>query len=332
MAEVVDAPAETLDRGRDRQPELRESPGDGSSSPPPPPPRRRDRDLRERRDNWPPSRRDDPHDPRNRSPPLPPPPPPPPGPPRDDKDREYRRRSSPSPPTYRDRRHSPPRWSPPPGPFMRSRRDDGGYDRRRGSREVVMDRMTEVQSTSPRRSKLILKLIKKSNDCAVIFSAAYVISGPGVTVSSASKSGNGSELNSEDEADTNGKRRRHNKGPTKENDLLSAAPKAHPVSEPRRRHRPWSVNLTWRRHGARERRSRCKATDSRAMGLAAPWYRRGGTSVESLIPCSHRGRALVVKGAKEVENAKANSKYQDRVEGQRPRNFIRPVSMSFSSR
>ncbi|RWV79645.1 hypothetical protein GW17_00059190 [Ensete ventricosum] len=58
-----------------------------------------------------------------------------------------------------------------------------------------------------------------------------------------------------------------------------------------------------------------KATDSRAMGLAAPWYRRGGTSVESSIPCSHGGRALVVKGAGEVENAKANSKYQDRAEG-----------------
>ncbi|RWW49915.1 hypothetical protein BHE74_00043862 [Ensete ventricosum] len=57
----------------------------------------------------------------------------------------------------------------------------------------------------------------------------------------------------------------------------------------------------------------------------------GGTSVESLIPCSHGGRVLVIKGA-EVENAKANSKYQDRAEGQRPRNFIRPVSMDFSSR
>ncbi|RWW10726.1 hypothetical protein GW17_00025718 [Ensete ventricosum] len=68
------------------------------------------------------------------------------------------------------------------------------------------------------------------------------------------------------------------------------------------------------------------------MGLAAPWYRRGGTSVESLIPYSYGRRTLVVKGAEEVENAKANSKYQDRVEGQRPRNFIRPVSMDFSSR
>ncbi|RRT31314.1 hypothetical protein B296_00058623 [Ensete ventricosum] len=38
------------------------------------------------------------------------------------------------------------------------------------------------------------------------------------------------------------------------------------------------------------------------------------------------------KRAEEVENAKANSKYQDRVEGQRPRNFIRPMSMDFSAR
>ncbi|RWV96513.1 hypothetical protein GW17_00040766 [Ensete ventricosum] len=59
---------------------------------------------------------------------------------------------------------------------------------------------------------------------------------------------------------------------------------------------------------------------------------RGGTSVESSIPCSHEGRALVIKGVEEVENADANSKYQDRAEGQRPRNFIRPVSTGFSSR
>ncbi|RWV96678.1 hypothetical protein GW17_00040591 [Ensete ventricosum] len=83
---------------------------------------------------------------------------------------------------------------------------------------------------------------------------------------------------------------------------------------------------------SRRKGCRCKSTDSRAMGLAAPWYRRGGTSVESSIPCSHGGRALVVKGAEEVENAKANSKYQDRAEGQRPRNFITPMSMGFSSR
>ncbi|RRT47482.1 hypothetical protein B296_00053720 [Ensete ventricosum] len=57
-----------------------------------------------------------------------------------------------------------------------------------------------------------------------------------------------------------------------------------------------------------------------------PWYCRGGTSVESSIPCSHGGRALVVKGAKEVKNAETNSKYQDKAEGQMPKNFIRPSS------
>ncbi|RRT49247.1 hypothetical protein B296_00009373 [Ensete ventricosum] len=58
----------------------------------------------------------------------------------------------------------------------------------------------------------------------------------------------------------------------------------------------------------------------------------GETSVGSLIPCSHGGRTLVVKGVEEVENAEANSKYQDRAEGQRPRNFIRPVSIDLSLR
>ncbi|RRT45365.1 hypothetical protein B296_00046667 [Ensete ventricosum] len=57
---------------------------------------------------------------------------------------------------------------------------------------------------------------------------------------------------------------------------------------------------------------KCEATYSRAMGLAVPWYCRGKTSVEASIPCSHGGRALVVKGAEKVENAEANSKYQDR--------------------
>ncbi|RZR91644.1 hypothetical protein BHM03_00019810, partial [Ensete ventricosum] len=76
----------------------------------------------------------------------------------------------------------------------------------------------------------------------------------------------------------------------------------------------WRVELLQCSHslkGARQVRGqgrkgrRCKTTDSRAMGLVAPWYRRGGTSVESSIPCSHGERALVVKGAEEVENAKA---------------------------
>ncbi|RRT37283.1 hypothetical protein B296_00015119 [Ensete ventricosum] len=59
---------------------------------------------------------------------------------------------------------------------------------------------------------------------------------------------------------------------------------------------------------------------------------KGGTSVEASITCSHGGRVLVTKGAEKVENAEANSKYQDRAEGQRPRNFIRSVSTGFSSR
>ncbi|RZS29235.1 hypothetical protein BHM03_00062946 [Ensete ventricosum] len=58
----------------------------------------------------------------------------------------------------------------------------------------------------------------------------------------------------------------------------------------------------------------------------------GGTFIESSISYSNGGRALVVKGAEEVENVKTNSRYQDRAKGQRLRNFIRPMSMSFSSR
>ncbi|RZR74114.1 hypothetical protein BHM03_00032211 [Ensete ventricosum] len=94
----------------------------------------------------------------------------------------------------------------------------------------------------------------------------------------------------------------------------------------------FSAHIRLREPDKSEDKAECKSTDSRAMGLAAPWYYRGGTSVESSIPCSHGGRALVVKWAEEVENAKANSKYQDMTEEQRPRNFIRPMSMGFSSR
>ncbi|RZS21724.1 hypothetical protein BHM03_00054397 [Ensete ventricosum] len=52
-----------------------------------------------------------------------------------------------------------------------------------------------------------------------------------------------------------------------------------------------------------------KAIDNSVMDLATPWYRRGGTSMESSILCSHRGKALVMKGVEEVENAEVNSKY-----------------------
>ncbi|RZS03602.1 hypothetical protein BHM03_00033784 [Ensete ventricosum] len=101
----------------------------------------------------------------------------------------------------------------------------------------------------------------------------------------------------------------------------------------RRLKRRWtrrSTTVPQRRiYRLRRKGYRCKSTDSRAMGLAASWYRIGRTFVESSIPCSNGGRVLIVKGDEEVENAKANSKYQDRAKGQRP---IRLMSMGFSSR
>ncbi|RRT58270.1 hypothetical protein B296_00021509 [Ensete ventricosum] len=81
-----------------------------------------------------------------------------------------------------------------------------------------------------------------------------------------------------------------------------------------------------------ERDEKYEATDNSSMGMAAPWYRKSETSVESSIPCSHGGRVLVVKGVKKVENAEVNSKYKDKAEGQRLKNFIRSMLMGFSSR
>ncbi|XP_022731197.1 serrate RNA effector molecule-like isoform X2 [Durio zibethinus] len=123
MAEVINMPVDSLERrgggdrkdnNNNRQPPTTDDPN--SSPPPPPLSRRRDRDSREVRDR-------DYYD-RNRSPPPPLP-----------RERDYKRRSSISPPppplNYRDRRHSPPlRRSP---PYKRSRREDGGYEGRRGS-------------------------------------------------------------------------------------------------------------------------------------------------------------------------------------------------------
>ncbi|RZS14031.1 hypothetical protein BHM03_00045684 [Ensete ventricosum] len=60
---------------------------------------------------------------------------------------------------------------------------------------------------------------------------------------------------------------------------------------------------------SRRKGRRCKATNSRAMGLAVTWYCKCGTSMESSIPCSYGGRVLVIKGAEEVENTKTNFKY-----------------------
>ncbi|RWW30604.1 hypothetical protein GW17_00004814 [Ensete ventricosum] len=56
-----------------------------------------------------------------------------------------------------------------------------------------------------------------------------------------------------------------------------------------------------------EDKTKCKTTNSSVMGLVTLWYPRDKTSVESSLPCSYGGRALVVKGAEEVENTEINS-------------------------
>ncbi|GMI94291.1 SERRATE [Hibiscus trionum] len=113
MAEVINMPVDSLDRRRggdhkdnNNNGQLPASDDPSSSYLAPPPPRRRDRDSRERRDR-------DFHN-RNRSPSPPAP-----------REGDYKRRTPP-PLNYRDRRHSPP-------PYKRSRREDAGYEGRRGS-------------------------------------------------------------------------------------------------------------------------------------------------------------------------------------------------------
>ncbi|RWV81227.1 hypothetical protein GW17_00057372 [Ensete ventricosum] len=71
----------------------------------------------------------------------------------------------------------------------------------------------------------------------------------------------------------------------------------------------FSAYIRLREPDKSEDKIECKAMDSRAMGSVASWYHRGGTSVESSIPCSDGGIALVVKGVEEVKNAEVNSKY-----------------------
>ncbi|XP_048427236.1 serrate RNA effector molecule-like [Pyrus x bretschneideri] len=355
MAEIMNMPVDSLDRRSDRKDKSSEdpqSPPQEAPVPPPPaaPSRRRDRDERDRgRDDRdldrPPSRRPDYYD-RNRSPP------PPAIRERDrDRERDYKRRGSLSPPPpFRDRRHSPPRRSPPP-PFKRSRREDGGYDGRRGSprggfgpgdrrlgydypggydremgvrpaygderphgryvgrpsggygpgdwdsgrggygdasstgttqREGLMsykqfiqeleddilpseaerryqEYKTEYVSTQKRayfnahkdedwlKDKYhptnLLTVIERRNELAQKVAKDFLLDlqsgtldlGPGVNSAASNKPGHNSEPNSEDETDVGGKRKRPGREPNKENVLLSAAPKAHPVSsEPRR--------------------------------------------------------------------------------------------------
>ncbi|RWV83479.1 hypothetical protein GW17_00054901 [Ensete ventricosum] len=77
-----------------------------------------------------------------------------------------------------------------------------------------------------------------------------------------------------------------------------------------------STTLPQRRiYRSRRKGCRCKSTNSRAMDLAAPWYRRGGTSMESSILCSHGGRAMVIKGAEEGRRAEAKKLHNTDVDG-----------------
>ncbi|RWW74717.1 hypothetical protein BHE74_00017331 [Ensete ventricosum] len=68
----------------------------------------------------------------------------------------------------------------------------------------------------------------------------------------------------------------------------------------------FSAHIRLREIGKSKDKAEYKVMDCRAMGSAAPWYRRGRTSVES----------SVAKGAEKVENAEANTK------SARPRNEV----------
>ncbi|RWW10631.1 hypothetical protein GW17_00025818 [Ensete ventricosum] len=80
----------------------------------------------------------------------------------------------------------------------------------------------------------------------------------------------------------------------------------------RRLERRWtwrSATVPQRRiYRSRRKRCRCKVTDSRVLGLAAPWYRRDMTSVESSIPCSHGVRSFsLLKGSIRINKDQPNS-------------------------
>ncbi|CAK9164532.1 unnamed protein product [Ilex paraguariensis] len=91
---------------------------------------------------------------------------------------------------------------------------------------------TNLLAVIERRNELARKMAK---DFLLDLQSGTLDLGPGVSGSSANKSGQTGDLNSDDEADANGKRRRHGRGAAKESDLLSAAPKVHPVSSESRR-------------------------------------------------------------------------------------------------
>uniref|UniRef100_A0A7N1A2H4 C2H2-type domain-containing protein n=1 Tax=Kalanchoe fedtschenkoi TaxID=63787 RepID=A0A7N1A2H4_KALFE len=83
-----------------------------------------------------------------------------------------------------------------------------------------------------RRNELARKIAK---DFLLDLQSGALDIGPAVNAASLNKSGQTNDPNSDIETDADGNRRRPNRGSTKETDLLSAAPKAHPVSsDPRR--------------------------------------------------------------------------------------------------
>ncbi|CAN6557430.1 unnamed protein product [Malus baccata var. baccata] len=91
---------------------------------------------------------------------------------------------------------------------------------------------TNLLTVIERRNELARKVAK---DFLLDLQSGTLDLGPGVNSAASNKPGHNSEPNSEDETDVGGKRRRPGREPNKENVLLSAAPKAHPVSsEPRR--------------------------------------------------------------------------------------------------
>ncbi|KAJ6937415.1 serrate RNA effector molecule-like [Populus alba x Populus x berolinensis] len=91
---------------------------------------------------------------------------------------------------------------------------------------------TNLVAVIERRNELARKVAK---DFLLDLQSGTLDLGPGVNPSSSTKSGQASDLNSDDEAEAGGKRRRYGRPAAKDADLLSAAPKAHPVSsEPKR--------------------------------------------------------------------------------------------------
>ncbi|CAN6237136.1 unnamed protein product [Urochloa humidicola] len=89
----------------------------------------------------------------------------------------------------------------------------------------------------------LLSVIERRNDFCKTVAKNLILDlrsgtldlGPGVTANSPTKSGDGDDGSSEDDADYGEKERKHGRGPRKEREPLSAAPKAHPVSSQCRR-------------------------------------------------------------------------------------------------